>query len=135
MLPGAIFQQDNTRPHMARVSQDCLRTVAILPWPARSLDLSPIEHMWDHLERRAGHNTTEKRLSTPVLWDQDPGYVVAREDVGTNMTLLLQKATDHDVVGDEIENNSANPQTLVEENQHINLQKNQNIWQMLITML
>ncbi|GFU36835.1 hypothetical protein TNCV_4148871 [Trichonephila clavipes] len=30
------------------------------------------------------------------------------------------KATDHDVVGDEIENNSANPQTLVVENQHIN---------------
>ncbi|GFT72842.1 hypothetical protein TNCV_5065721 [Trichonephila clavipes] len=30
------------------------------------------------------------------------------------------KATDHDVVGDEIETNSANPQTLVVENQHIN---------------
>ncbi|GFV24030.1 uncharacterized protein TNCV_235991 [Trichonephila clavipes] len=30
------------------------------------------------------------------------------------------KATDHDVVGDEIENNSANTQTLVVENQHIN---------------
>ncbi|GFY15846.1 uncharacterized protein TNCV_1284911 [Trichonephila clavipes] len=29
-------------------------------------------------------------------------------------------ATDHDVVGDETENNSANPQTLVIENQHIN---------------
>ncbi|GFV34854.1 uncharacterized protein TNCV_1451581 [Trichonephila clavipes] len=30
------------------------------------------------------------------------------------------KATDHDVVGDETENNSAHPQTLVAENQHIN---------------
>ncbi|GFX97646.1 uncharacterized protein TNCV_2842061 [Trichonephila clavipes] len=30
------------------------------------------------------------------------------------------KATDHDVVGDETENNSANPQTLVVENQHTN---------------
>ncbi|GFS65213.1 uncharacterized protein TNCV_2450761 [Trichonephila clavipes] len=30
------------------------------------------------------------------------------------------KATDHDVVGDETENNSANPQTLVVENQNIN---------------
>ncbi|GFX90194.1 transposable element Tcb2 transposase [Trichonephila clavipes] len=26
-LPGAIFQQDNTRPHTARVSQDCLRLI------------------------------------------------------------------------------------------------------------
>ncbi|GFW98808.1 uncharacterized protein TNCV_2837691 [Trichonephila clavipes] len=31
------------------------------------------------------------------------------------------KAIDHDVVGDETENNSANPQTLVVVNQHINL--------------
>ncbi|GFV54741.1 uncharacterized protein TNCV_3844601 [Trichonephila clavipes] len=30
------------------------------------------------------------------------------------------KATDHDVVGDETENNSANPQTLVVESQLIN---------------
>ncbi|GFY35137.1 hypothetical protein TNCV_5045121 [Trichonephila clavipes] len=35
-LPGAIFQQDNARPHMARVSQDCLRTVTTLSWPAPS---------------------------------------------------------------------------------------------------
>ncbi|GFX08864.1 uncharacterized protein TNCV_761521 [Trichonephila clavipes] len=26
-LPRAIFQQDNARPHTARVSQDCLRNV------------------------------------------------------------------------------------------------------------
>ncbi|GFV96167.1 transposable element Tcb1 transposase [Trichonephila clavipes] len=42
-LPGAIFLQDNARPHMSRMSQDDLRTVTILPWPARLLDLSPIE--------------------------------------------------------------------------------------------
>ncbi|GFV51020.1 transposable element Tcb1 transposase [Trichonephila clavipes] len=32
-LPGAIFKQDNARPHTARVSQDCLRTVTTLPCP------------------------------------------------------------------------------------------------------
>ncbi|GFV66058.1 transposable element Tcb2 transposase [Trichonephila clavipes] len=45
---GAIFQQDNARPHTERVSQDRLRTVTTLPWSARSPDLSPIEHIWDH---------------------------------------------------------------------------------------
>ncbi|GFW24533.1 transposable element Tcb2 transposase [Trichonephila clavipes] len=45
-LPGAIFQQENARPHTARVSQDCLRTVTTFPWPARSPDFSPIEHIW-----------------------------------------------------------------------------------------
>ncbi|GFT06486.1 transposable element Tcb2 transposase [Trichonephila clavipes] len=48
-LPRAIFQQDNARPYTARVSQDCLHTVTTLLWPARSPDLSPIEHIWDHL--------------------------------------------------------------------------------------
>ncbi|GFW69523.1 transposable element Tcb2 transposase [Trichonephila clavipes] len=35
-LPRAIFQQDNARPHTARVSQDFLRHFQTLPWPACS---------------------------------------------------------------------------------------------------
>ncbi|GFU60675.1 transposable element Tcb2 transposase [Trichonephila clavipes] len=59
-LPGAIFQEDSARPHMANVSQDCLRTVTTLPWPSRSPDLSPIAHIWDHLGWRVGH---------PLIWN------------------------------------------------------------------
>ncbi|GFW57026.1 transposable element Tc1 transposase [Trichonephila clavipes] len=44
-LPGAIFQQDNARPHTARVAQDFLRHFQTLPWPARSPDLSPVEYV------------------------------------------------------------------------------------------
>ncbi|GFT64268.1 transposable element Tc1 transposase [Trichonephila clavipes] len=51
-LPGAIFQQDNARPHTARVAQDFLRHFQTLPWPARSPDLSPVEHVWDQLKRQ-----------------------------------------------------------------------------------
>ncbi|GFV03470.1 uncharacterized protein TNCV_5060111 [Trichonephila clavipes] len=51
-LPGAIFQQDNARPHTARVSQDFLRHFQNLSWPARSPDLSPVEHMWCQLKRQ-----------------------------------------------------------------------------------
>ncbi|GFT87904.1 HTH_Tnp_Tc3_2 domain-containing protein [Trichonephila clavipes] len=43
--PGAIYQQDNARPHTARLSQQCLQGYDVLPWPARSPDLSPIDHM------------------------------------------------------------------------------------------
>ncbi|GFV79683.1 transposable element Tcb2 transposase [Trichonephila clavipes] len=57
-LPGAIFQQDNARPHTTRVSEDCIRTVTLLLWPALSLDLFPIEHIWDHLGWRVGHLTS-----------------------------------------------------------------------------
>ncbi|GFU18013.1 transposable element Tc1 transposase [Trichonephila clavipes] len=51
-LPGAIFHQDNARPHTARVAQDFLRHFQTLPRPARSLDLSPVEHVWDELKRQ-----------------------------------------------------------------------------------
>ncbi|GFX19478.1 transposable element Tcb2 transposase [Trichonephila clavipes] len=61
-LPGAIFQQDKTQPHTARVPQDCLRTVTTLPWSVRSPDLSPIEHIWNHLGRRVGHPTSLNEL-------------------------------------------------------------------------
>ncbi|GFX08257.1 transposable element Tcb2 transposase [Trichonephila clavipes] len=61
-LLGAIFQQDNAQPHTARVSQDCVRTVTNLPWPARYPDSSPIEPIWDHLGQRVGHPTSLNKL-------------------------------------------------------------------------
>ncbi|GFV45314.1 transposable element Tc1 transposase [Trichonephila clavipes] len=51
-LPGAIFQQDNARPHTARVAKDFLRHFQTLSWPARSPDLYPVEHAWDQLKRQ-----------------------------------------------------------------------------------
>ncbi|GFT30940.1 uncharacterized protein TNCV_1683141 [Trichonephila clavipes] len=47
-----MFQQDNARPHTARVAQDFLRHFQTLPWPAHSPDLFPVEHVWDKLKRQ-----------------------------------------------------------------------------------
>ncbi|GFV21672.1 transposable element Tcb2 transposase [Trichonephila clavipes] len=73
-LPGAIFQQDNTRPHIARVAQDFLRPFQTLPSPARCPDLSPVEHVWDQLKRQmpSCHSEHDLELSVQDLWTYLP---------------------------------------------------------------
>ncbi|GFY18481.1 transposable element Tcb1 transposase [Trichonephila clavipes] len=46
-LATDIFQQDNARPYVARIVQRFFvnHQIELLPWPARSPDLSPIENM------------------------------------------------------------------------------------------
>ncbi|GFW07061.1 hypothetical protein TNCV_3692571 [Trichonephila clavipes] len=47
-LATVIFQQDNARPHEARIDQRYFvnHQIELLPWPARSQDLSRIENIW-----------------------------------------------------------------------------------------
>ncbi len=47
LLTRPIFMDDNARPHRAHAVADFLRQEAIttLPWPARSPDLNPLEHI------------------------------------------------------------------------------------------
>ena len=54
------FQHDNARPHVARICQDFLANNNIVPldWRPYSLDLSPIEHLWDELDRPSEHPPT-----------------------------------------------------------------------------
>ena len=48
-----MFQHDNAQPHVARICTKFLEAenVPVLPWPANSPDISPIEHVWDALDR------------------------------------------------------------------------------------
>ncbi|GFX60666.1 DDE_3 domain-containing protein [Trichonephila clavipes] len=73
-LPGAIFQQDNARPHAAIVAEDFLCHFQTLPWPARSPDLSPVEHVWYQLKRQmpSCHSVHDLELTVQDLWAHLP---------------------------------------------------------------
>ncbi len=49
-----MLQHDNARPHVARTCTQFLEAenIPVLAWPAYSPDMSPIEHVWDALDRR-----------------------------------------------------------------------------------
>ena len=62
-----LFQQDNARPHTARVTMDYLEqnNINVLPWPSKSLDFNPIEHLWNLLDKRV-----RQRQPPPQTLDQ-----------------------------------------------------------------
>ena len=82
--PGAIFQQDNARPHAARITTNFLATsnVNTLPWPALSPDMNPMEHVWDYLKRRVRarnvQNVQQLQAAITQEWNQIPALFLLR---------------------------------------------------------
>jgi len=66
---GVVFQQDGAGVHRAKVVQDFLekQRYTLLPWPAHSPDLSPIENLWADVKRRMAER--HPNLKKGELWD------------------------------------------------------------------
>ena len=80
-----IFQNDNASLHTVRHTQNILRihNVNVLQWPARSPDLSPIEHLWNHLgrqvrERHDVNNIRDLERALQAEWVRIPLKVIRK---------------------------------------------------------
>ncbi|GFU54219.1 transposable element Tcb2 transposase [Trichonephila clavipes] len=79
-LPGGVFQQDNAHTHVAKTVKSYLdsQQVQLLPWPAYSPDMSPIEHVWDIVGGRLARDlrpvilTDELWLRIQTIWNTLP---------------------------------------------------------------
>ena len=81
-----ILMDDNARAHRARITDQYLEqaTIVRMEWPARSLDLNPIEHAWDMLQTAVSScpvqpaSVQELIQALLVEWDQIPQYKIRR---------------------------------------------------------
>ncbi|GFV54322.1 transposable element Tc3 transposase [Trichonephila clavipes] len=49
-----VFMDDNVHPHRANIVNECfkLEDITRMDWPAFSLDLNPVDHVWEIIGRR-----------------------------------------------------------------------------------
>ncbi|GFY03745.1 transposable element Tcb2 transposase [Trichonephila clavipes] len=96
-----VFMDDNATCHRTIAVQDCLDSEGIqrLVWSACSLDLNPIENVWDALERQvAGRNYPPTNKNTLIRalteeWDKLPQQLldnVVQIDTGSQVTLMKE---------------------------------------------
>ena len=71
-LSGLNFQQDDARPHTKYIVMNCLQACCTIPWPATSLDLSPMQHIWDVIRRRLQASRNIKNLvqQLKMIWHE-----------------------------------------------------------------
>ena len=94
------FQHDNARPHVARVCRDFLNqnNVQVLNWPLCSPDLSPIEHLWDALDRRVRNrvnvpnNVAQLQLALIQEWNNIPQRTI--DNLVGSMVRRVRAATE-----------------------------------------
>lgn len=93
-----IFQQDNAPAHTSRVVTNYFEEVGVhlLPWPSKSPDLNPIEHVWDFLGRevaaRFPMNLMQLRNFLVEEWNRFPQNVLNHlvEDMPRRINAVIE---------------------------------------------
>ncbi|KAJ4426450.1 hypothetical protein ANN_27264 [Periplaneta americana] len=89
-----VLMHDNAQPHIAHAVGDYLQEVGIhvLPWPARSPDMNPNEHVWDMLGRRVKNrrprpeSLQELRRALGEEWE-----LIPQEEIGNQIESMPRR--------------------------------------------
>ena len=79
---GMLFQQDNATCHTAASTTRFFEenNIEVMPWPAQSPDLAPIENLWGYLQRRLDqreiHSMNELWEAAQEEWQSIPQDVI-----------------------------------------------------------
>ena len=89
-----VFQQDNARCHTARVCADYLQQqqMNILPWPAKSPDRSPVEHLWDVLDRRVKRRQSATLAHLELFLEQE-WNMIPKNEIQTIIRSMRRRCT------------------------------------------
>lgn len=90
-----ILQQDNARPHAARLTREFLddQEINVMGWPAYSPDLNPIEHMWDILGRKVAQRNPSTRPEL-IRFLQEEWIAIPQQQVRSLVGSMRRRCTE-----------------------------------------
>ncbi|GFV01429.1 transposable element Tcb2 transposase [Trichonephila clavipes] len=127
-----LFMDDNAPCHRTVAAEQLLESEDIvrMDWPARSLDLNPIEHVWDFLGRRLVDRTLspvtirELRLALQDEWAAMPQQLIDTLILSRGQTLFVsygfQMVNDDEIVTSVQESDPVDDETDEDEDNNNN---------------
>ena len=105
----AILMHDNARPYVAMICGQFLNRndVNILPWPAMSPDINPVEHIWDYLGRKVQARGNVHNLSAPSTMESPSILETSSSPISevTTVTDINGQSATHGQIQDKNDNN------------------------------